>query len=119
VIVAGTHRIIAHARDASGRARAKLFLDEDCPEDDFGRLHRCFHLIAYHGERSETDRVFKHEAGPIHAFKGRRARIAAFRSGNTWFLTSGFLKQRDRWPVAELERATRIRIEHLTREGIG
>jgi hypothetical protein len=119
VIMVGTLRTIAHARDASGRARAQTFLDEECPPADRERLHRLFRLIAYHGERAATQEAFKHEVGAIHAFKGKRARLAAFRSGNIWLLTNGFLKQRDRWPIAELHRAARIRMEHMSREGIG
>jgi hypothetical protein len=118
VIVVGTLRTIAYARDASGRARARSFLEEECSDTDAVRLRRCFHLVAFHGERAARQEAFKHELGAIHAFKGHRARIAAFRSGSIWYLTHGFVKQRARWPVAEIERAERIRFEHLTRENI-
>jgi hypothetical protein len=116
VIVVGTLRIIAYARDASGQARARTFLEDECSRTDAVRLSRCFHLVAFHGERAARQEAFKHELGSIHAFKGHRARIAAFRSGNIWFLTHGFLKQRARWPVSQIERAERIRFEHLMRE---
>jgi hypothetical protein len=112
----GVVRTIAYARDASARAHARTFLDEVCPSNDYDRLQRWFRLIADQGERAASKKAFRHEAGAIHAFRGHRARIAAFRVGETWFLTHGFLKQRDRWPPEQLQRAARIRLEHLSRE---
>jgi hypothetical protein len=117
VIVVGALRTIAYARDALGHAHARTFLEDVCPHSDLDRLQRWFQLIADQGERGTNQKAFKHEAGAIHAFKGHRARVAAFRVGRTWFLTNGFLKQRDRWPPEQLRRASRIRLEHLSREG--
>ena len=61
-------------------------------------------------------RHFKKEQGHIWAFKlSSGVRMAAFQHGRVWYLTHGFEKQRDRWPRMELERAERIRREHLER----
>ncbi len=116
VIVAGTLRTIAYARDAAGRARAREFFEEECPAIDRDRLDRWFGKIADHGECVAKDGSFKHESGSIHAFKSAQVRIAAFRVGNTWFLTHGFFKKRSTWPTTQLQRAERIRLESMTRE---
>lgn len=118
IIINGTMRTIAYARDASGRAHAQDFLDGECPEKDRKRIRHWFVLIAEHGEAHASREAFRHERGPIHAFKSFQARVGAFRIGNTWFITHGFIKKRDEWPPAELKRAIRIRAEHLAREGI-
>jgi hypothetical protein len=117
VIVVGKLRTIAYARDAAGRSNAREFLEEECPLNDRDRLGRWFDRIAEYGEQDATDKSFKHEVGSIHAFKSSQVRIAAFRVGNIWLLTHGFLKKRDTWPRAQLQRAERIRLEHMTREG--
>lgn len=119
VIVVGALRTIAYARDASGRAHAREFFEEECPPRDRTRLDRWFEKIAGHGERVAKDGSFKHEAGSIYAFKSDQVRIAAFRVGNTWYLTNGFLKKRAKWPTTQLERAERIRLEFMAREGSG
>ena len=118
VIVAGPLRTIAHARDARGRAHARAFLDIECPRKDHSRLHHWFDVIAHMGERASNREGFRHEAGPIHAFKSAEARVATFRVANTWLLTHGFIKKRDRWRAAEIRRAERIRAEHMAREGM-
>jgi hypothetical protein len=117
VIVVGALRTVAYARDASGRAHARDFFEGECPATDRVRLDRWFGKIAEHGERVARDGSFKHEAGPIHAFKSGQERIATFRVGNTWFLTHGFIKKRDTWPRTQLARAERIRLESIAREG--
>jgi hypothetical protein len=117
IIINGTMRTVAYARDASGRANAQDFLDGECPPKDAKRIRHWIIVIAEQGEANANRESFVHERGPIHAFKSFQARVGAFRIGNTWLLTHGFLKKKDQWPKAELDRADRIRAEHLAREG--
>ncbi len=118
VIVVGSLRTIGFARDAAGKAHARDFMEGECPSKDRDRLRRRFLTIAEYGERAGTQQTFKHERGSIHAFKSDQARVAAFRTGDTWLLTHGFLKKSGTWPRNQLLRAERIRAEHLTREGL-
>jgi len=117
VVIRGTMRVIAYARDAAGNANAQFFLEFEAPAKDKARLAHWFRVIADHGERAAKPESFKHEVGEIFAFKSFQARVAATRQGNVWYLLCGFLKKSDKWPKQELERAERIRREHLARGG--
>jgi hypothetical protein len=79
------------------------------------RFYHVFHLLSEEG-RVFNERRFRKERGDIWGFKAGDARIAAFPYGRVWFLTHGFIKKQNRWPAAELDRAERIRWEHLMRE---
>lgn len=59
---------------------------------------------------------FKKVEGDIFEFKRFQIRVGCFQEGSTWFLTHGFRKKRDKWQKRELERANRIRNEHLARQ---
>jgi hypothetical protein len=117
VVIRGTMRVIAYARDAAGQAHAQAFLALEVPPKDAARLSHWFRVVAEHGERSANREAFRHEAGEIWAFKSFQTRVATYRSGHTWFLLCGFLKKSDKWPKQELERAERIRREHIARGG--
>ena len=113
----GPARTIDYAVDAQGRRHARDFLHEKCPTKDAKSIfHKC-RVMAEHGAQGLQREAFKHEAGEIFAFKSFQARVAAFQQGKTWFLTHGFIKKKDKWPPAELTRAERIRLEHLSRRG--
>ena len=114
VVPRGLARTIAFARDAKGRRPAWEFLG-GLQRKDRERLGILFELIAATGRVSDR-RQFRKKRDAIWAFKATSgARVAAFQHGRVWYLTHGFTKQRDRWPRAELERAERIRAEHLER----
>jgi len=114
VVPRGLARTIAYARDAAGRRPAREFLD-GLPGPDRDRLVALFRYIATNGWLGST-RQFRKERGSIWSFKlPSGVRVAAFSSGRVWYLTHGFIKQRERWPRTELERAERIRREHLER----
>ena len=65
--------------------------------------------------RIASSQKFRKESGEIYAFKSHQIRIACFRVDKVWFLTHGFIKKVDKWPQAELNRANRIRNEHIAR----
>lgn len=107
----GLARTIAYARDATGACPAREFVLA-LPMPARQRLWNQFAQMAAHG-RIAT-RHFRKESGCIWSFKLTSGeRVPAFSLGRVWYLTHGFKKQRDRWPRTELERAERIRQEHL------
>lgn len=115
ILVVGTLRVVAYARDSKGHAHALAFLEAECPTKDKKRLLHTMRVLCDLGEAATHRDAFRHEAGAIHALKSFQARVACFRDGNVWLLTHGFLKKKDVWPKAELERALRIMAEHLAR----
>jgi len=117
VVLRGSMLKVAWAREASGRRLAKEFLESGAaPEKDRARLRRWFQVMADQGV-IRNEEAFKHEKGPIFGFKAFQIRIGAFRDGDSWFLTHGFTKKKDKWPPAELARAERIMLEHMDRKG--
>lgn len=115
IILVGTLRVIAYARDSKGHAHAMAYLEAECPADEKKSLMHTFQVLADLGEFKAPGKRFRHEKGGIFAAKGWQARVAMFRDGNVWFLTHGFTKKTDQWPPAELTRALRIMAEHLAR----
>jgi len=71
-----------------------------------------FQRMADHG-RIHNREKFRKVEGHIYEFKKYQHRIGCFRERQTWFLTHGFVKKSDRWLPQEIERANRIRTEHL------
>lgn len=114
IILVGKKRVIAVARDANGNALALAFLD-NVDRTELKKLREAFSIVADNGEVGVNRKRFKHEVGALFAFKGWQARVAAFRIGDTWLLTHGFVKKVDQWPDAEIARAFRIMAEHLAR----
>jgi len=119
IVRTGPAATIAYAVDAKGDMPAKAFLDnskgKDAPSpQELAGLQQAFKVMAKHGKIRNTEQ-FKKERGEIYGFKKYQARIAAFRVGDTWFLTNGFKKKKDKWPERELDRANRIRDEHMKR----
>lgn len=121
VAVSGRARTVAYAKDSQGRMPAKDFLDQtsgsDAPSKVEKRgMYHLFRLMADNGKIANGEQ-FRKERGEIFGFKKYQARIAAFQVGSVWYLTHGFKKKKDKWPEAELDRADRIRSEHLRRGG--
>jgi hypothetical protein len=120
-IVRGPRRTIAYATDRQGRMPAKDFMNEDPGADGpsnvekAGLLHR-FTLMANQGVIHNKEH-FRKERGEIYSFKKGDIRLPAFRIGNVWYLTHGFNKKKGKWTKAELDRADRIREEHIARQG--
>lgn len=121
IVLKGSKATIAYAMDAKGNMPAREFLEskkkgKDAPTaQECAGLEQAFKVMAEHGT-IRNDQQFKKERGEIYGFKKYQARVAAFREGDTWFLTHGFKKKRDKWPEKELERANRIRDEHIKRQ---
>jgi hypothetical protein len=107
---------VRYAKDAQGRMNALAFLAQEAPAKDVRRFQHWFHVLAAQGQMNKTE-ALGHERGPIFAFKAFQCGIPCFRHGDTWFLTHGFIKEKDRWPEAEFQRAERIMAEHLARKG--
>jgi hypothetical protein len=116
----GPAMTVAYAKDSQGRMPARDFLDQTSGRDapskvEKAGLLRLFQLMADSGKITNREQ-FRKERNEIFGFKKFQARIATFQIDRVWFLTHGFKKQRDNWPRAELDRADRIRSEHLNRE---
>jgi hypothetical protein len=117
IVAQGSKLTVAWARDASGRRHAKEFLEsKDAPAKDRARLYHWFKVMADMGVINNVE-AFKKEMGQIFGFKAFQVRVAAFRHLDTWYLTHGFIKKKDKWPPAELARAERIMREHM--KGLG
>jgi hypothetical protein len=115
----GLARTVAYAKDSQGRMPAKDFLAETTGSDAPTRLEKAglyhlFRLMANTGRIGNKEQ-FRKERGEIFGFKRYQVRIAAFQVGSVWYLTHGFRKKKDKWPETELDRADRIRSEHLKR----
>lgn len=120
IVLKGSAATIAYAMDAKGEMPAKAFFEDtkgkDAPSaQERAGLEQAFMVMAEHGT-IRNDQQFKKERGEIYGFKKYQARVAAFRVGDTWFLTHGFKKKKDKWPEKELDRANRIRGEHMNRQ---
>lgn len=119
IVLKGPAMTIAYALDFSGGMPAKDFLEstrgKSAPtEQELAGLNQAFKVMVQQGKIT-NEQQFKKERGEIYGFKKYQARIAAFRIGSIWFLTHGFKKKKDQWPETEIDRANRIRNEHLSR----
>ncbi|MBS0198767.1 MAG: type II toxin-antitoxin system RelE/ParE family toxin [Planctomycetes bacterium] len=113
VVHRGAQRTVRYARAANGSYPAKDFLESEVvPEKDKASLLRTMQLLSAVGKVTNPEK-FKKLEGDLWEFKSYQTRIGAFQNGNSWYLTSGFVKKKDGWPKSELERADRIRLEQL------
>jgi hypothetical protein len=120
VAVPGLARTVAYAKDSQGGMPAKDFLEQTGGSDALSDVEKCgmfhlFRLMAATGKITNKEQ-FRKERGEIYGFKKYQGRIAAFQVGSVWYLTHGFKKKKDKWPETELDRADRIRSEHLRRK---
>jgi hypothetical protein len=116
VLVRGAQRTVAYARAGDGSLLAKEFLDSGQVADcDRVRLYHHFKVMADTGTVTNRE-YFKKVDGEIWEFKCYQVRIPTFQNGRVWFLTHAFIKKGDKWPPAQLQRANRIREDHLTWE---
>jgi hypothetical protein len=118
---------VEYGISASGKYDAEEFLSKTILRDFGGngrqarrRLLAVFEYIADHGT---SPRLGK-KRGPIYGIKlefaNKLIRFACFQNGLCWVLTHGFYKPgaqkgRGPWPKAQLDKADRIRHEHLSR----
>lgn len=103
--------------DDRGNAPAHEFI-EDLPQSDQKKVICLLQEFADRGEIRNREK-FRHEEGPIFAFKSFRVRLLCFYYANPYkrilVLTHGLSKKRNELPPAELERAHRIRREILSK----
>lgn len=112
-LISGRSRTIAYARAAGGTYPARDFLEgSDVPAKDKAALRRRIELLAAEGRITNREQ-FKKLSGELWELKSYQVRIGCFQHGDAWYLTHGFIKKKDKWPKAQLERAEQIRLEHL------
>jgi len=111
LVVSGARGEVRYAVKENGEMLAKEFID-GLPVPDKSKLFALFRRLAVNGTIHNVEK-FRKERGEIYAFKSAQIRIPCFRVGNRWFLTHGFTKNVDRWKKADLDRADKIRQEHL------
>jgi len=75
-------------------------------------------LLALLQRMADTGKIwnkqqFKQVEGKIFEFKSNQLRVLCFQHSNSWVLTHGFRKKRDKLPRKEKETAKEIMTEHL------
>jgi Gp49-like protein DUF891 len=121
VVWRGKKRTIAFAVDESGGMPAKAFLEllgknrQERHKRSLARARHLFQVMADHGEIKNKQK-FKRVRDSVYAFKDDQLRVTAFQDGNVWYLLTGFIKKRDRWPKREIDRANRM-VSQITKKG--
>ncbi len=100
---------------ANGSMPAKEFV-ESLSQGEQTKLAVLFKRMADTGEIRNKEQYKKVE-GDIWEFKRHQVRVMCFQVRKRVILTHGFRKKANRTPRSEIERAKRIRAEHLRREG--
>lgn len=113
LVARGAWGEVRYAVDAHGEMPARDFV-EGLSNADQAKVLALFQRIADVGKIANREK-FRKERGEIFAFKSHQIRIPCFRQGGAWYLAYGFIKKGDRWKPEELDRADRIREEHLNR----
>lgn len=118
--------MVEYARTASGTYEAEDFFETELITT-FGKTlgdqaqEKLLAIFEYITENGYSHRMSP-EREPIHGikleFKKKLIRFACFRDGRAWVLTHGFFKpgaqkKLGKWPPTQLDRAERIRTEHL------
>ena len=115
LVCRGSWGAVRYAVRASGKMPARKFI-QSLTEPDQRKLAALFQRIADHGQIRNREK-FRKVVGDIFEFKSFQVRVGCFQLENTWFLTHGFRKKRDKWPPAEVTRADQIHSEHMQRQG--
>jgi hypothetical protein len=122
----GRWGFVEYARTANGRYEAEEFLNKTILRD-FGktngktvqrRLIAIFQNISDFGVSPKLEHKQGEVWGIKFEFSRKLIRFACFQMGRCWVLTHGFYKPGAKkklgpWPNAELDRADRIRLEHI------
>lgn len=112
IVLRGSVRTIACAKCLDGSMPADEFL-ANLPESDRRKMAHLFLRMTTYGQICNSEK-FKRERDRIWAFKTGGIRVACFQNGVVWFLTHGFIKKKGKWPTEQLDRADRIRNEHIS-----
>ncbi|MCB9745676.1 MAG: type II toxin-antitoxin system RelE/ParE family toxin [Alphaproteobacteria bacterium] len=122
VAVAGRRFTVVFAEDARGIRPAEEFLASLAGDPrgvrDLATIYRLLELFAENGRVNNRQQFKKLEgtSPTLVEFKKHQVRVLGFFDGEGLLcLTHGFIKKQDRIPKSELERAYRIRGEHLAR----
>lgn len=116
VAAKGSWGTVNYAICSNGKSPAKEFV-ESREESDKRKIAALFQFMANSPSgKISNDEKFSHEDGAIWSFKAFQIRLPCFQDGKSWIVTHGFIKKKDKWPPGELERAKRIRNEHLERK---
>lgn len=102
---------VEYATCLDGSMPAKEFY-EALPVSEQRKMMTLFERIGDKGRIFNREQ-FKKVEGYIFEFKRHQVRMGCFQAEHRWFLTHGFIKKQDDWPPSQLERANRIRLEHL------
>jgi hypothetical protein len=115
-LLKGSFCAIDYAVDASGKRQAQEFLESDeVPPKDKARIFHILRTLSEVGPHGLRGEGFRPERGQISAIKSYQTRVAGFWHEKCFYLTNGFIKKKDHWPSGQLDRADRIREEHLAR----
>jgi phage-related protein len=117
IFYAGGARTIEAAVLASGGMPAKEFV-ESLGEGDQAKVYALFRMFGDTGKITNPEKFKRIEGTEFYEFKSFQIRMPCFfmPSGRV-VVTHGFKKQKDRIPNAEMNRARRIKAEHISREG--
>ncbi|MFA7235881.1 MAG: type II toxin-antitoxin system RelE/ParE family toxin [Phycisphaeraceae bacterium] len=109
---------IVYAIDAKGNMPAYEFYEGRKSELTKQQRRKFFSYFARMGDvgRITNTDQFNSERNGIYAFKIWKQRIYCFQDGNEWVLTHGCKKNQQKADPNELDRAERIRKEHLARK---
>lgn len=114
IVYDGPHRRIRWAIDSRGRMPAADFFD-GLPDSKQASFMALFQLFSDKGF-IENREHFRKLRGEIWEFKRSQARMPCFSSEcGVVVVTHGFVKKQQKTPDVEIERADRIRQEHLER----
>lgn len=113
VLATGAWGRVRFATDAAGRQPVRAFL-ESLRDSDRKKVMNILIALADDGTVHNREK-FRKERGKIFAVKSHQIRIAAFQEGRDWILAHGLTKKQNEWRAADLDRADRVRIEHLSR----
>lgn len=112
ILATGPVYVIQAACEANGTYPAQAFIDDDLDDQKRRSLNVLFRKLVDAGRINNREH-FKKVEGDIWEFKRGQIRVGCFQDGRAWVLTHGFIKKSDNWPPGQLERAERIRAEHL------
>lgn len=111
VLARGTWGEVRFAPDRGGKLQAKEFL-ESVTDQEYRSVVALISRLANVGAIRNIEQ-FRKEEGNIFAIKRHQIRIGCFQSGKVWYLTHGFIKKQNKWPKAELTRASDICAHYL------
>lgn len=111
VVYKGAQRTIEYAVRSNGSVPAREFI-ESLDQSEQARMLALFTRLGDSGKITHKEQ-FKKLEGNIWEFKRHQVRVLCFQEGGRWILTHGFPRRQMR--QSEIERAEKIREEHLKR----